>query len=68
MPIQAATGTGQGRDGRHRDVVSENQGCGPGGTTTSIENDVVHAHLQGEINVRVNMLGRHLHADGDAAR
>ena len=46
----------------------KDQGCCSRGTATSIEDDVIHACLQGKVDVLFNVLGRHLHPDGDAAR
>ena len=43
-------GTGQSRDGRHGNVVPEDQRGGPSRTTSPIENDVIDACLQGEID------------------
>ena len=37
-------------------------------TASPVEDDVIHARLQGKVDVLFDVLGRHLHPDGDAAR
>jgi len=46
--VEITAGTGQCRDGGHRDVIAEDQRCGASATAPSIENDVVDADSSAE--------------------
>ncbi len=62
-----APGPGQRRDGRHRDVIAEDYRRGAGAAAAAVEDDVVDTHSQRRVDVVFYVLGRHFHADRDAA-
>ena len=54
-------------DGRHRNILAENQRRGAGTSTPPVEDDVLHPDLQGGVNIRFNVLGRKLVTHRNAA-
>ena len=53
----------QGRDGRDRDVVTENPGGGTGSATAAIEHDVVRPGCKSEIDICFDVIGGKLESD-----
>ena len=51
----------------HRDVVAEEQRRGAGAAAAAVEDDVVDADLERGVDVVLDVLGRQLEADRDAA-
>jgi hypothetical protein len=48
-------------------MISKNDRCGSGATAPTIENDIVGAGFEREIDVLLNVLSREFEADGDAS-
>ena len=66
-PGRGAPRAGQRGDGRHRDVVAEDQRRGAGAAAAAIEDDVVAADFERGVDVLLDVLGGELVADRDAA-
>ena len=66
--VEVAPGAGQRGDRRHRDVVAEQQRRRAGAAAAAVEDDVVDADLERGVDVGLDVLGRELGADRDAAR
>ena len=67
-PVEVAPGPGQRRDGGHRDVVAEEQRRRAGAAAAAVEDHVVDADVERGVEVVLDVLGRQLEADRDAAR
>ena len=63
-----ASGPGERGHGGHADRVAEDRRCGAGAAAAAVEDDVVDAEVERGVEVLLDVLGRHLHPDRDAAR
>ena len=65
--VEVAPRSGERRDGRNRDVVTEDQRSRSGPPSASIENHIVDPHRQSGIEIGLDVLGRELEPDRDSA-
>ena len=60
-------GPSKGGHGRHRYVIAEDGRCSTRAAAAAIQNDVVHADVEGGVDVGFDMLGGQLGPNGNAA-
>ena len=64
----SAAGAGKCRHRRYRDVLFEDLRGGPRRSPATVEDDIIAPHLEGEIDIGLDVLRRQLEPDGDSPR
>lgn len=59
-----APGTDQGRDGGYGDVIAEDRRGGPGSIAVTVEDDIIDAYLESEVDILFDMLSGKLKPTG----
>ena len=66
--FEMSSGSCQGRDGWNRDVVSKKHRCCTSPAATTVQDDVVDTDTESGVDVVLDVLRRHFHANRDSTR